>query len=299
MRIIEPSVEFIGIIPLFFQSSKDHCLELIEACGRTCYKSEDKITAGSATKFCNGVLKSGHLSVIEHSNLVMRTNDPPTSPIEVAEKLWVALRGNGFLKVVMDKGHVYVGGNLRAWMEMLDCYDYDRLTEAVQDFMAYHGTFCTIGDNSIIPKELRRYAVRIVHDRAFTHEIVRMRPCSFSQESQRYVRYGDVVFIKPLWFGQGNDDMDRWFTNACEDAEKYYGKLLKVYGLRPEQARDTLPNACKTEIVISADHPEWEWIFHLRHAMAAHPDMRQTMGVLIPLMQQAGIEFDPAAIELN
>jgi thymidylate synthase ThyX len=94
-------------------------------------------------------------------------------------------------------------------------------------------------------------------------------------------------------------DMNQWFINSCEEDEKRYHKLRKVYGLRPEQARDVLPNACKTEIVISADHTEWEWIFHLRHARAAHPDMRHTMGILIPLMQEAGIELDPAAIKLN
>ena len=60
MRIIKPSVEFITPI------DGKVILSRIEECGRVCYKSEDKITEGSAEKFCRAIIKSGHEAVLEH-----------------------------------------------------------------------------------------------------------------------------------------------------------------------------------------------------------------------------------------
>ena len=66
MKIIEPSVELIN--------APDYktLLTTIEAAGRTCYKSEDKITDGSAEKFVRNILKRGHEAVIEHASLTVR-----------------------------------------------------------------------------------------------------------------------------------------------------------------------------------------------------------------------------------
>ena len=66
MKIIEPSVELIN--------APDYktLLTTIEAAGRTCYKSEDKITDGSAEKFVRGIIKRGHEAVIEHGSLTVR-----------------------------------------------------------------------------------------------------------------------------------------------------------------------------------------------------------------------------------
>lgn len=66
MKISEPSVELIN--------APDYktLLTTIEAAGRTCYKSEDKITDGSAEKFVRGIIKRGHEAVIEHGSLTVR-----------------------------------------------------------------------------------------------------------------------------------------------------------------------------------------------------------------------------------
>jgi len=66
MKIIEPSVELINA------PSYETLLNTIEAAGRTCYKSESKITDGSAEKFIRGILKRGHEAVIEHGSLTVR-----------------------------------------------------------------------------------------------------------------------------------------------------------------------------------------------------------------------------------
>ena len=66
MKIIEPSVELINA------PNYKTLLTTIEAAGRTCYKSEDKITDGSAEKFVRGIIKRGHEAVIEHGSLTVR-----------------------------------------------------------------------------------------------------------------------------------------------------------------------------------------------------------------------------------
>ena len=66
VKIIEPSVELINA------PEYKTLLTTIEAAGRTCYKSEDKITDGSAEKFVRGIIKRGHEAVIEHGSLTVR-----------------------------------------------------------------------------------------------------------------------------------------------------------------------------------------------------------------------------------
>ena len=66
MKIIEPSVELINA------PSYETLMATIEAGGRTYYKSEDKITEGSAEKFIRGIIKRGHEAVIEHGSLSVR-----------------------------------------------------------------------------------------------------------------------------------------------------------------------------------------------------------------------------------
>ena len=64
MRISEPSAELLWITP--------DALRMIEAAGRTCYKSEDKIAADTAEAFVRNILKRGHESVVEHASASFR-----------------------------------------------------------------------------------------------------------------------------------------------------------------------------------------------------------------------------------
>jgi thymidylate synthase (FAD) len=145
--------------------------------------------------------------------------------------------------------------------------------------------------------EHANFAVKFIANRAFTHELVRHRPPSFAQESQRYVGYGDAIeFIIPSWSGikpfecDGyivNDDIrlavntvaDRIWVNSMIGAASDYKQLLDN-GWKPEQARDVLPNACKTEIWITTNFREWRHIFKLRDHHTASPQMRELMELL-------------------
>ncbi len=123
-------------------------------------------------------------------------------------------------------------------------------------------------------------------NRAVTHEIVRHRPCSYLQESQRYCRYSQdkfgnqVTFIKPMFYKEGSEEYSLW-QQAMEDTEKIYLQLLE--SSTPQAARTVLPNSCKTEIIVYCNLEEWKHIFKLRTSPAAEPSMRE---VMIPLLEE-------------
>lgn len=136
--------------------------------------------------------------------------------------------------------------------------------------------------------------VKIICDRGVSHELVRHRIASYSQESTRYCNYTKkgMEFIIPEWINiePGNYSYDnpalymnenelRWLS-AMAFAENFYNELI-ANGWTPQQARTVLPNSLKTEIIITANLREWRSIFNLRCANAAHPQMRE---VMIPLL---------------
>jgi len=132
--------------------------------------------------------------------------------------------------------------------------------------------------------------VKFVCDRGVSHELVRHRIASFSQESTRYCNYstgkfdGQITFILPFW-AQDICDKDSAFScwkQSCESAEKSYMRLLEL-GWKPEFARSVLPNSLKTEIVVTANMREWRHILKLRCSEKAHPQMRELM---IPLYHE-------------
>jgi len=196
MKLIKQSYEILAMPQL--------PLELIELAGRTCYKSEDKITPDSAAKFVDKLLKSGHHSVIEH-------------PVA---------------------------------------------------------------------------SVKFITDRGVTHELVRHRLASYSQESTRYCNYASdhITYIVPVWIeaiftdeeiieaipeSYSKSSTALWLRSMLY-AEQYYKALIQN-GWRPEQARAVLPNSLKTEIVMTANLREWRHVFKLRCSKAAHPQIRELM----------------------
>ena len=187
MKIVEPSVELVSYTP---EPEK-----LIERMGRICYKSEDKITEDSASKFIQMLLKRGHESVIEHASasFIIRT------------------------------------------------------------------------------------------DRGITHEKVRHRIASYSQESTRYCNYSkegfgnEITVIPPL----GIDEEDiQDLIEVGQLCEQKYNKWIKK-GRTPQQARDLLPTCLKSDIGMSANFREWRLFCKQRYTNeAAHPKMRVVAGLI-------------------
>jgi len=120
-----------------------------------------------------------------------------------------------------------------------------------------------------------------------THELVRHRLASYSQESTRYVRYDDnMEFIRPVWWDQWSDVERESWERVMVLAEKEYRLLMKS-GNRPEQAREVLPNSLKTEIVMTANLREWRHCFKLRCSKKAHPQIRHLMMDCLKGFQEA------------
>jgi thymidylate synthase (FAD) len=191
MKIIQPSFEILNKI------DRDEVLKHLEKCGRTCYKSEDKITNESAPKF---------------------------------------------VKMLHDRGH----------HAMLEFFDLQ---------------------------------VRFIHNRGFTHEMVRHRLVSYAQESTRYCDYsGELTVIEPWWFYDNKEDSTARIAwkDHIKSAEQTY-KILREEHLSPQAARGVLPIDTKTEICVKANLREWMHIFDLRCSDAAHPDMRR---IMIPLREE-------------
>lgn len=128
--------------------------------------------------------------------------------------------------------------------------------------------------------------VRIVCDRGVSHELVRHRLVSYSQESTRYCNYskgkfdGEITLIRPFFFPDDSEEYEVW-RKACFAAEGAYMQLLKL-GAKPQEARSVLPNSLKTEIVVTANLRQWGHIFKQRTAVGAHPQMRE---VMVPLLE--------------
>jgi thymidylate synthase (FAD) len=147
------------------------------------------------------------------------------------------------------------------------CYkSEDRITnESSHKFVA---DIIRRGHESVLEHE--KITVRVICDRGVSHEIVRHRIASYSQESTRYCNYGktEVKFIHPSDF-----ELDASDKLLLAMIEQHYNHCLES-GRTPQQARYFLPNGLKTEIVMTMNLREWRHFFKLRTANAAHPDMR-------------------------
>lgn len=144
------------------------------------------------------------------------------------------------------------------------------------------------GHESVIEHE--KISVRVVCDRGVTHEIVRHRIASYSQESTRYCNYSNEKFgkeltlIKPLFWKEDSEEYCLWL-NTMQTIEETYNKLIEL-GAEPQQARSILPNSLKTEIVITMNLREWRHFFQLRTSKKAHPQMREVACALLKEFQE-------------
>lgn len=151
-------------------------------------------------------------------------------------------------------------------------------------------------------------------------EFVRHRVFSFAQESQRYCNYSkdkfnnELTFIKPTWLDIPIGDYTYWDGDWCDidnmkiqlpsdngvadnflwclnNAGMQY-RLLINKGLKPQEARAILPNATKTELVMTGFESDWEGFFKLRCSGAAHPDAKKLADELKSLMNVKNIELN-------
>lgn len=160
------------------------------------------------------------------------------------------------------------------------------------------------GHESVLEHDV--ISVCIICDRGVSHELVRHRIASYSQESTRYCNYskdkfgGELTFIRPPWVDLDSPvGADYMWWSAAKEAEDTYLTLLKM-GWTPEQARAVLPNSLKTEIVVTMNLREWRHFFWLRCDRAAHPQMRQVAYMLLRAFQETvPVVFDDLSTSTN
>lgn len=265
----------------------DDIYKQIEIAGRTCYKSEDKITPTSAKEFVDRMIKSGHGAMLEHGTVYL---DMPNSAGNY--NLVSFFASNLYSRVIIeslnDRVHNYITTNFRVIVENF-------AEEYIPDVLQY---ICE-------PTEFheKRISVRWTCDRGVSHEFVRHRVFSFAQESTRYCNYNkdkfgnELTFIIPTWLTlpesnytycdgdwidankqviQISEDEENVhsFLNTLDCSEYQYTMLMNA-GWKPQQARQILPNALKTELVMTGFESDWKHFFELRCDAAAHPDARK------------------------
>lgn len=158
------------------------------------------------------------------------------------------------------------------------CYkSEDLITErSAEEFVA---NILRRGHESVIEHE--KVTVRIICDRGVSHEIVRHRIASYSQESTRYCNYqkdkfgNELTFIKLVFWEEGSEEYALWHK-TMQNAEESYMKLIGM-GASTQEARSVLPNSLKTEIVVTMNLREWRHFFSLRTSESAHPQMREVV----------------------
>lgn len=295
MKLVKPSFEILEQEP-----SYEGMLRHIERCGRTCYKSEDKITKDSAKKFVDMIINRGHTAVLEQGTVYlaipMTTYCPEAVNTYIDNPYSVVNECNDF--VFTDK----YGNEVCAWCVTTnyrvllenDCLeDLEFLCEPTK----YH---------------TKRITVKFICDRGVSHEFVRHRVFSFAQESTRYCNYSkdkfgeECTFIIPSWLDLEEGSYkyegtlksskgehipviyspteDRAYNTlaSCEgfflqslfDSETQYFKLLEK-GWIAQQARAVLPNSLKTELIMTGTIDQWKGFFKLRDAKDAHPQARE------------------------
>lgn len=306
MKLVKPKFEI-----LEQPSGLEGIYKMIEIAGRTCYRSENKITPDSAKGFVDRMIKSGHGAMLEHGTIYMEFIPYKNHPMP---KFYIY---NPYSKVVECGGNMYVTTNMRVLVENERLNDLQYICEPTE----FHE---------------RRITVKFILSRSIAQEYTRHRVFSFAMESQRYCNYSkdkfnnEITFIIPTWLdlkeghylwedqnplltagadvqSVGYDDSadlmikdendgswleckrhyENWvetktFMHSLQLSEQLYFDLLNL-GWKPQQAREVLPNACKTELVMTGFISDWEHFFDLRCSEAAHPQARE---LAIPLREE-------------
>lgn len=289
MRIIKPSFEIWDQ-----EEGLEGIYKQIERAGRVCYKSEDKITEDSAKDFVDRMIKLGHGAMLEHGTVYLKI--PFGKMLDNGEfenealACWFVDNPYSWVKTggVGTEDCWYVTSNYRVLIEKDLLHTLQYLCEPTE----YHE---------------KRVTIHFVCDRGVSHEFVRHRVFSFAQESTRYCNYSkdkfgnELTYICPCWldydrvqelteianrdnkevYRMGHDESlsmeERGLCSFVYDMSNHeHDYLFQIsVGWKPQEARAVLPNALKTELVMTGFVSDWEHFFKLRDAGSAHPQARE------------------------
>ena len=181
-------------------------------------------------------------------------------------------------------------------VELLNPQSYEELTEKIE----IAGRVCYQSEPKGDPEKFIRMIIKRGHEsvlehgsitfkvrtnRAIANEIVRHRLASYSQESTRYVKYDDIEFIP--WIDPKGIKVNNLYDLEVlyHDIEFLYKKLIEDY-FKPEDARDILPNATATTLVMTMNFRELRHFLKLRLDKAAHPQIRELAGMILEILKE-------------
>ena len=291
MKLIKQSFEILDQ-----QCGLEGIYKQIEISGRTCYKSEDKITEDSAKEFVDRMIKSGHGAMLEHGTVYLAM--PVETMIPIEANGWGKYTKNPYSKGfkvcnVNGQKRVAITTNLRVLVENGWLDDLQYICEPTE----YHE---------------KRITVKFTTDQGILREFTRHRVFSFAVESTRYCNYSknrfshEITFIQPNWisdkdienyhmdFGYFTDQDTNHITavnrfiSALKNAEYFYMELIKL-GWKPQQARNILPLATKCDMVMTGFVSDWKHFFALRDAASAHPQAQELAHSLHETFIQRGL----------
>lgn len=298
MKVVQPKVEVVED-----QLAKLPALQRLEYCGRECYASRDKMKPGSSEPFVRKISERGHNSVLEMASfaLVVSTHGLPTLHIDFNETNPKYLRSIFFLEESEGRTErkILVYGSVRAFLEHYRNHPNDWLTTKcatwisrnypalIQRAPLHAGTPIGVEevDLDYIKKHVSialpwwRVCLKFRINRAISHQMVRHRPASFLQESQRYCRYDQhVAFIDPSVYHAHWRDPLRFsdWRHTMINSEAAYKDAL-ADGATPQEARELLPNATATNLLMYTSLEHWKEIFDLRTTNGCDPAMRGMM----------------------
>ena len=275
MKLVKPKAEI-----LVQESGLRGIYKQIELAGRTCYKSEDKITENSAESFVSRMIASNHLAMLEHGTVYLTREVDYTSSDYL--KFENKYESNKYTKVSYDGGMIYITTNLRVLVENNWIDDLQYLCKPTE----YHE---------------KRTTFKLLTSIGVTRELNRHRVHSIAEQSTRYCNYtkdkfgNEVTFCIPEWLNlkEGSYTWKDYFgdwryidiSSPIEDkfiaelfsSERAYLELI-TKDWQPQQAREVLPLCTATEIIHTAFDSDWEHFFDLRYfekTGKVHPNMKQ------------------------
>lgn len=309
MKIINPSVEY---IPQSDNTLKG-IFEQIEKAGRTCYKSENKITEGSAEAFVQRMIESNHTAMLEHGTVYMSMHTDWKEEGEIVHYPWYNNNAPCKYRELFN----YVQYLFKSNPYSVVNFNYDR--DNNECTMCITTNYRVIVENhwEDIMKEFicepteyhtPRITLKFTTNIGVTREGNRMRANSIAEESTRYCNYSndkfgnEITFIAPSWLfkeqitshdsvkiakqarkvlessNYTKEEMaELVYLRSCAESELNYLLLIEL-GWKPQQAREILPLATKSDVVYTAFPHQWRHFFDLRlfgKTGTTHPNMKQ------------------------
>ncbi len=166
------------------------------------------------------------------------------------------------------------------------CYKSENLIDE-QSAKSFIRRIIANGHESVLEHE--KLTIKFICDRGVSHELVRHRIASYSQESTRYCNYSqdkfgkELTLIRPCFWKEDEEKFRIW-CDVMGKIENSYNELI-ARGAKPEEARGILPNSLKTEIVVTMNIRELRHFLRLRTSKKAHPQMREVANMLLKYVQ--------------